>query len=132
MSLLENIVFKSQKINFDLSKSLNSNLIKENVNVTNNQFQNTPIRPAKGEWIEEDNLLRCSFTFKNERHVIFFVNQILEKAIKVRHHPEIYIDHKNVVISLSTKDLNQITDLDLQMARFITDIYDDTQFIMDI
>lgn len=132
MSLLENIIFKSQKINFDLSKSLNSNLIKENVNVTNNQFQNTPIQPAKGEWIEENNLLRCSFTFKNERHVIFFVNQILEKSIKVRHHPEIYIDHKNVVISLSTKDLNQITDLDLQMARFITDIYADTQFIMDI
>ena len=60
------------------------------------------------------------------------VNQILEKAIKVRHHPEIYIDHKNVIISLITKDLNQITDLDLQMARFITDVYDDTQFIMDI
>ena len=129
MSLLENIVLKSQKINFDLSKSLNSNLIKENVNIVNNQF---PIQPAQGEWIEEDNLLRCSFSFKNERHVIFFVNQILEKAIKVRHHPEIFIDHKNVVISLSTKDVNQITNMDLQMARFITDVYDDTQFIMDI
>ena len=129
MSLLENIVLKSQKINFDLSKSLNSNLIKENVNIVNNQF---PIQPEQGEWIEEDNLLRCRFSFKNERHVIFFVNQILEKAIKVRHHPEIFIDHKNVVISLSTKDLNQITNMDLQMARFITDVYDDTQFIMDI
>ena len=132
MSLLENVVFKSQKINFDLSKSLNSNLIKENFVIPNQRLESTPIQPSKGKWREEDNLLRCNFTFKHERHVLFFVNQILEKAIKVKHHPEIYIDHKNVVISLSTKDLNQITDMDLQMSRFISDVYDDTQFIMDI
>ena len=66
MSLLENIVLKSQKINFDLSKSLNSNLIKENVNIVNNQF---PIQPAQGEWIEEDNLKGTS---KTVRRTMYF------------------------------------------------------------
>jgi len=130
MSLLENVVAKSRKINFDLSKSLNSNLISESI--YDNPYSGTPIKPDKGEWAEEDNMLRCNFTFKNERHVLFFINQILEKAMKVRHHPELYVDHKNVTVSLSTKDLNQITDLDLKMAKFISDVYDDTQFIMDI
>lgn len=130
-SLLEKIIFKSQKINFDLSKSFNSNMLSENIKI-DNPYVDTPIDPSRGEWKSDNDMLSCNFLFKNEKHVIFFINQILEKAIKKRHHPEILINHKNVIIKLTTHDLNQITEIDIEMAKFISDVYDDVNFIMDI
>lgn len=125
--LLENIIFRGQKINFDMSKSIHSNLLNERITDVD-----SPIQPNKRDWLEENNVLTCSFEFLNEKHVIFFVNQILEKAMKYNHHPEIIINHKNVIVSLTTQDIYQVTEIDIEMAKIITDIYEDTRFIMEI
>ena len=126
MSLLENIIMKNKSIDFDFSKSLNSNIQK-----VNNVSIDTPINPKQQEWIEEDGKLVCDFNFFNTSHVIFFINQILEKAKKLNHHPDIFISHVNVTVALHTADLGQITELDLDFSKFISDVYDDTKFIRD-
>tara|TARA_R110001583_G_scaffold62224_4_gene183278 strand:- start:1232 stop:1609 length:378 start_codon:yes stop_codon:yes gene_type:complete len=123
-SLLENIILKNQKIDFDFTKSLNSNTLKSN--------HDTPIAPKQSDWHEEDNRLICYFSFSSTSHVIYFINLILEKSITMNHHPDIFISHNDIKISLQTKDIEQITNIDLKFAKFITDVYEDTKFIRNI
>lgn len=126
MSLLENIIFKSQKINFDMSKSLN-----ENLSIVSSNVINVPVKPKAGTWEEINNSLFCNFSFNNISHIIYFVSQILEKAKSIRHMPDIQIQDSNVSIYLQTKDLQQITETDILFSKFINDIYEDIKFIRD-
>ena len=126
MSLLQNIIMKNKSIDFDFSKSVNSNIQK-----VNNLSIDAPIKPKEQAWTEEDGKLVCDFNFHNISHVIYFINQVLEKSKQLNHHPEIFISHVDVRIMLHTADLGQITELDLKFSKFISDVYDDTKFIRD-
>ncbi len=128
MSLLENIILKRQKINFDLSKSLNENL---NVLSQDLATANVPLKPKQAEWEEQDGYLCCNFNFNIMPHVSYFLNLILEKAHRIQHRPKIKIEGLNVHIALQTKDLQHITEADLDFAKFIDEVYDDIKFIRD-
>lgn len=131
MSLLENIVFKKQKINFDLSKSLNENLGSGAFNRNINIEQNAPVQVNTTDWSEKENYLTCNFSFSGMPRLAYFINEILLHADKINHTPDISITDLNVFVSLQTKDLFQITESDLDFANFISEIYDDVKFIRD-
>lgn len=128
MSVLANILNSQRKINFDFSKSLNENLGEISQSLIT---ANTPVKPNQTAWQEVDGYLCCYFYFNSMSHVAYFLNLVLEKANKINHTPDIVIKDLNVSISLQTKDIHQITEIDLDFAEFITEVYDDIKFIRD-
>ena len=126
--ILTNAFNRRSRISFDFSKSLN-----ENLNVISQDLiaANVPVKPKSSDWEEADGYLSSMFMFNNMSHVIYFVNQVLENGKKIRHYPLLIIDELDVTVKLQTKDLQQITELDLNYAKFISEIYDDIKFIRD-
>ena len=132
MSLLGNIIANSRKINFDLSKSLNENIY---VTRDKNPDMNLPVSPKNSSWdtiSSHDKIyMNKIYEFKLNQHLIYFVTTILERAGKINHHPVILIDEGIVEIKLFTKDLNDITDLDLEYSKFIDEIYKEINYILE-
>tara|TARA_B100000674_G_scaffold264516_1_gene218358 strand:+ start:755 stop:1156 length:402 start_codon:yes stop_codon:yes gene_type:complete len=132
MSLLENIIANSQKINFDLSKSLNENIY--NARDQNPDLQlPVSIKQATWETIETHSkvYIKNTYSFNLNQHLIYFVTTILEHANKINHHPVILIDENIIEVNLYTKDINDITELDLEYSKFIDEIYKEINYILE-
>ncbi|MEO6728488.1 MAG: 4a-hydroxytetrahydrobiopterin dehydratase [Candidatus Dojkabacteria bacterium] len=68
-------------------------------------------------WIEKDNQLTNTFTFKDFVEAWAFMNKVALKAEKMDHHPEWSNVYNKVIIKLSTHDAgNKVTDLDRKLA----------------
>jgi len=128
MSVLTNVLNNRGKINFDFSKSLNENLSELSQDLI---MANVPVKPNASNWQELDGHLCSHFYFNNISHINYFLNLILERANQINHMPDINISDLSVSVALQTKDLNQITELDLDFASFISEVYDDIKFIRD-
>ena len=48
---------------------------------------------------------------------------------EMHHHPEIIINHTDVTVLLYTRDLNDVTDRDIQMSKKIDEIVEDINVI---
>ena len=129
-NLLENILSKNQKINFDFSKSYN----RQNQNGLDdyNRESFLPITPETSSWetIQDDHeYLQKTYVFKSDRHLIYFVNQALKESFSKNHHPTITINQHNVEIILFTHDVNSVTELDLLLSKTFDEIYEDIFYI---
>ena len=49
----------------------------------------------------------------------------------MNHHPILTIKEKSVEVELYTLDINDISEQDLKLAKFIDEIYDDCRFIQE-
>lgn len=74
------------------------------------------------DWIleEKDNsiFIKKFFKFNQYRDLIIFITKVGFIAESMNHHPQININYKNLVISLTTNDFeNCITDLDINFIK---------------
>lgn len=69
------------------------------------------------KWIEK------KYRFKEFLDGIKFVNQVAHLAEHLVHHPMIAIDYKLVTLRLTTWSAGGLTELDIQSAREIDEIY---------
>lgn len=132
-SLLENIINnKNQNLKFDFSKS-----IFENIAAVRdlNPSDKLPIVTKKTSWEtisdKQETYMFKSYSFKFNKHLIYFVTSILEKANNIYHHPIILINEDIVEIKLITKSINDVTELDLEYSRFIDEIYEEINYILE-
>jgi 4a-hydroxytetrahydrobiopterin dehydratase len=69
-------------------------------------------------WAVSGNKLVKSFTFKDFKHALLFINQVGAVAEAAGHHPEIHNVWNRVTLALCTHDAGDvITESDLQLAR---------------
>lgn len=74
-------------------------------------------------WIEEDNKLKRSFTFKDFIQAWGFMNSVALIAEKMNHHPFWLNVYNKVDIELSTHDAgNVITQKDIDLAKAINNL----------
>lgn len=90
-------------------------MVEEQTNELAPKFENM----NTSDWSVISQKLQKIFTFDDFRSAMDFVNKIAELAESQNHHPEILIDHNTVIVKLFTKDQNQISSLDEQMAEKI-------------
>ena len=94
-----------------------------------------PIEPKTTEWEEvssyEKTSLQRTFSFDRHKHLRFFVSEILKTSEEMQHHPILFVTSDTVQVELYTHDINEVSELDLKMARFIDEIYDDIKFIQE-
>lgn len=130
-SLLENIILRGQKINFDMSKSVHTNLLNERID-----HVNTPIEPADSRWrevqIDKVTALEKVYSFNSTAHVVYFITEILNYGSKNRHYPVVNNYKNNVTVRLFTPDLNYVTEIDIEMSKYINEVYEDISFIRNI
>jgi 4a-hydroxytetrahydrobiopterin dehydratase len=73
-------------------------------------------------WTLEGQTLKRTFRFDNFVAAIAFVNQLVEPAEKLGHHPDILIVYNRVTITLSTHDVGGLTQKDFDLARIISQL----------
>lgn len=71
------------------------------------------------KWKASDQALQKKFIFESYEDRNLFLNSIFEHEEEVGHHATISINDLDVNISLSTKDVNKVTELDKEFARYL-------------
>lgn len=131
-NILENIVNRNKKINFDFTKSLNQTL-SENLNYDSVPV---PIEPKESSWetIQDQNrtYMIKNYKFKNYKHLIYFVTEALEYGHHKNHHPDLNLNKADVSIVLYTHDLNDVTESDIDFSKFVDDLYEEINYINEL
>ncbi len=69
------------------------------------------------EWTRNDATISRTFTRKDFRDAIAFVNAVADSAETANHHPDITIQWNKVTLALSTHSAGGLTELDFSLAK---------------
>lgn len=69
--------------------------------------------------VEGRDAIRKSFTFKTFNQAWGFMSRVALKAEKMDHHPEWFNVYNRVDVTLSTHEVDGLSERDLELARFI-------------
>jgi len=73
-------------------------------------------------WERQGDALARTYTFKNFREAMAFVNRVAELAEEARHHPDITIRYNRVQLLLTTHEVGGITERDIALARKLAEL----------
>ncbi|MGB3491673.1 MAG: 4a-hydroxytetrahydrobiopterin dehydratase [Elainellaceae cyanobacterium] len=76
------------------------------------------------DWTIEGQVLSCTYEFGNFVESVDFVNQIVEPAEALGHHPDLTISYSQVSIDLTTHDAGGLSALDFDLAEQISALSD--------
>jgi len=125
------------------SKTLNedSDFSSDMQNLFTNKFQGIrnipelPVEASKSEWEEVSDfyktVLSKSFSFDRHKHLRYFVLEALKESDRMIHHPRLEVGSDYVKVELYTHDINEISEMDLKLAKFIDEVYEDIKFIQE-
>lgn len=65
--------------------------------------------------------IQKSYKFKDFNRAFAFMTKVAEKAEQMDHHPEWFNVYAAVDVTLSTHDAGGVTELDIELARFMDD-----------
>lgn len=96
-------------------------------------FNRLPIIPSHSEapiipvnkWTTVDDVLSKTFMFRILEQKNDFVRQLLIHEEEVGHHATIIVTKDDVTIKLSTKDVDKVTELDKEYARWADELFKD-------
>jgi pterin-4a-carbinolamine dehydratase len=88
-----------------------------------------PVVPSRDYWevFESPERLQRKFSFQDRRSLVDFVSLVFSLEDTMGHHGKIDIDHKEVTISVYTKDINSITNIDREYVKHVDQIFRDVQ-----
>jgi pterin-4a-carbinolamine dehydratase len=98
-------------------------------NLTSGISKELPVKVDKSEWLivtdgEIERIVR-TFSFKDPRHVKDFVTHMIFEQDEMQHHARIIIEGNDVTVEAYTHDVNQVTELDKELADFCDKLYRD-------
>lgn len=134
--LLENILKNRQQETlreFDMTKSGTAMMRHLGASFPYDNEGELPIEPEGAKWeqiqIDDKICLQRSYDLETVKFLLYFVNEVIHLSEEMYHHPEIVINHTSVTVILFTRDLNDITDRDVQMSKKIDEIIEDINVI---
>ena len=74
-------------------------------------------------WVFHGNLIEREFIFKNFKQAFEFMTAVSIVAERLNHHPNWSNTYHKVFISLTTHDSGGLTELDINFAKEVDDIY---------
>jgi len=89
-----------------------------------------PIQADRTRWhctSDPERLVR-SFKFDDYSELITFVNDVLTHQYVTQHTGALSIQANEVMIKAWTKDIDRVTDLDLEYTKTVDEIYQDVRF----
>ena len=76
-------------------------------------------------WKESDNILSMTYKLSSFMEVMSFANLVADRSEKIDHHPKIIIDYDTIVFELTTHSLEGLTLLDIRLANFIHETFNE-------
>ena len=76
-------------------------------------------------WEETNNTLIVTYKLSSFMETMSFANLVSDRSEKIDHHPKIIIDYNTIVFELTTHSEGGITSLDIQLANFIHETYNE-------
>ena len=73
-------------------------------------------------WTKDADAIRKTFKFKDFNEAFSFMTRVALLAEKLDHHPEWANVYNRVDVTLTTHDANGVTELDVQMAKFMDEL----------
>jgi pterin-4a-carbinolamine dehydratase len=97
-----------------------------------NENFDLPIRVKKESWEHLTNPRRIgkNYAFDNAQQIRYFISSIFEQLDIDRHPVKITIDDHDVSVELYTKIIDDVTEVDLEMARALDEIYEESSLIV--
>lgn len=85
------------------------------------------IVPSEKKWelLEDPEALQRLFRFEDSTQLLYFIEDVIQLQEQMSHHGRILIDRLQVLVQISTKVLERVTDLDVEYAKKVDAIYDD-------
>jgi len=134
--LLENAVKNRsmQSLNeLDMSRRSNAMMRHLGVGFPYGVEDSVPIEPELASWshvqLHDKYCMQKIFNLETQKHLLYFVNELLHISNELNHHPEILINHTHVKVTLYTRDLNDVTDIDIEISKKIDEIIEDINVI---
>jgi 4a-hydroxytetrahydrobiopterin dehydratase len=133
--LLEIAVRNSNEAAHDEVEFHPETLFQRNIpdSVTVSDIDEVPLEPKESSWeTVTDNFktyVRKTFYFSMTKHMIYFINEAIKKSDEMQHHPKMIIDHDEIIVELFTHDINDVSSQDLEIAKFVDEIYEDIVYI---
>ena len=92
---------------------------------------NIPIEPAKSAWVhnKDPQALSRLFEFENFEGFKYFLEALLDYQAHVQHHATLTIENLAIYVEAFTHDINMVTELDLNLAKFCDELYDDLIYV---
>ena len=87
-----------------------------------------PITPSEQTWEhikDPEEELQKLFTFKNSQQLIYFLEDVIQLQEAMKHHGKLLVDGSKVLIRINTKVMERVTDLDVEWAQKVDEIYAD-------
>ena len=110
----------------DYLRDDSKNLIRESsIREISDKFK--PIEPKKNKWAKlqnPDTIVR-SFEFSSIKQKMYFLEDVMQLEDELQHYSYMYIDNNVITITLQTKLIEKVTEIDVEMAAEIDKIYDD-------
>ena len=78
--------------------------------------------PAAKGWERLGDMLVRSWHFPSSRRALEFVTEVVERAERARHHPDVVLSDRIVRLELSTHAEGGVTDADFVLAAAIEEI----------
>ena len=76
-------------------------------------------------WKVINNTLLIKYKLSSFMEEMSFANLVYDRSDKLDHHPKIIIDYDTIVFELTTHSEGGITSLDIQLANFIHETYNE-------
>ena len=91
--------------------------------------KDVPISPKKQKWEMTKNpeALRRTFELSSAQQLIYFLEDLIQMQESMGHHGKMLIDRNAVTVQVSTHSLERVTDLDVEWAAKVDEIYEDVE-----
>jgi len=88
-----------------------------------------PIIPKKEKWehLEDPEALRRAFEFSSPQNLIHFFEDVIQMQEAMGHHGKLLVDQDRVTAQVSTHALDRVTELDVEWAAKVDEIYEDIE-----
>lgn len=90
-----------------------------------------PIKIKRATWQHLSNPKRLSktFIFDNLSQRLFFINEIMKSAEQLQHDIKIVLESNTITIETYTHDMNDVTEIDLEIAKTADLIFKDAMYV---
>lgn len=86
-----------------------------------------PVIPVD-RWVKSANALVKTFTFRLKRQRNDFVEEVMKREVEVGHGPKAAIDDLSVTLTLQTRDVERVTELDKEFAKWSDELFRDVVY----
>lgn len=93
-----------------------------------------PIKIDRGTWehLEDPRRISKVYTFDDRGQQQYFVSELMNAVDFRRHDIRIEIQGDTVLVETRTETIDDVTEIDLEVARTADSVYADSEFVMEV